>query len=147
LKPLKLQEVFDHLHESISASIARTSVRLTIRPTRLTLLLDSDRLQRVLQNLVTNAREALAQRDRGRITISARTIGKQCQILVADTGPGIPRDIRSTLFEPFVTHGKVGGTGLGLAIAKSVVEAHHGTIDFHSTRRGTTFIIQLPLMP
>jgi signal transduction histidine kinase len=127
--------------------LARTAVRLTVRSTKVTLLLDGERLQRVLQNLVTNAREAMAKRGRGRITVSARTVGKQCQILIADNGPGIPGEIRSTLFEPFVTHGKVGGTGLGLAIAKSVVEAHHGSIDFRTSRNGTTFIIQLPLMP
>jgi len=49
------------------------------------------------------------------------------------------------LFEPFVSHGKTGGTGLGLAIAKAVIEAHHGAIDFTSTRAGTTFNIHLPL--
>ncbi len=147
LKPQSLQEVFTQLQENTASSLTRSNVNLSVRRTTLTLLLDSERLQRVLQNLVTNAREALAKRPRGRITVSARTKNKQCQILVADNGPGIPREIRSTLFEPFVTHGKVGGTGLGLAIAKSVVEAHHGSIDFRTSRQGTTFVIQLPLMP
>jgi len=63
---------------------------------------------------------------------------------VADNGPGIPKDIRSNVFEPFVSRGKPNGTGLGLAIARSVIEAHGGSIDFHTSGKGTEFLIRLP---
>ncbi|HKZ22128.1 MAG TPA: ATP-binding protein [candidate division Zixibacteria bacterium] len=62
-----------------------------------------------------------------------------------DNGPGIPNEIKESLFEPFVTHGKVSGTGLGLSISKKIVEEHKGRIEFESyTGRGTTFAIFLP---
>ena len=107
--------------------------------------LDPDRFLRVLQNLVSNAREVLTPYRNGVVSLSARRERDSAVILLSDNGPGIPKEIRSTLFEPFVSHGKPNGTGLGLAIAKAVVEAHHGVIDFETSRKGTTFVIHLPL--
>jgi signal transduction histidine kinase len=149
LKPraVSLQEIFTQLRENNAASAARAGVRLVIEPSTLTLLLDPERFQRVLQNLLTNAQEVLAGRKDACITVAARGLRNQCILTIADNGPGIPREIRTTLFEPFVSHGKTGGTGLGLAIARSVIEAHRGAIDFRSSRRGTTFVIHLPLAP
>ncbi|AOS45382.1 Sensor protein ZraS [Lacunisphaera limnophila] len=145
IRSVPLQELLLHLQEDNLESCARAGVRLVVKPTKLTLPLDPDRFQRVLQNLVTNAREALARRQGARVVLSARREGRQCLISVADNGPGIPREIREAVFEPFVSRGKPNGTGLGLAIARSVVRAHHGEIDFKSARTGTTFTIQLPL--
>ena len=145
LRIAPLGEVFAQLQENNIVAFEQVGVKLRVRPTALKLPLDPDRLLRVLQNLVTNAREALGKQPGGRITVAARRVKSHCVITVADNGPGVPRAIQTTLFEPFVSQGKTGGTGLGLAIAKSVVEAHHGAIDFHSTRAGTTFTLQLPL--
>lgn len=141
-----LAGVFSELQEDNIVSLGRAGVKLRIKSTRLKLPLDPDRLLRVLQNLVTNAREALGQKPGGLITVAARPEKNQCIITVSDNGPGVPAEVRSTLFEPFVSHGKTGGTGLGLAIAKAVIAAHRGAIDFKSTRAGTTFTIQLPLV-
>jgi len=132
-------------HQLFHGPLGRAGVKLSIKPTTLELPLDQERALRVLQNLVTNASEAIAKRPGGRITVAARRVKSQCVITVADNGPGVPREIRSTLFEPFVSQGKVNGTGLGLAIAKAVVEAHHGVIDFKSSRAGTTFSVHLPM--
>jgi signal transduction histidine kinase len=145
LKPSRLADVLVQLQENNVVPLGRAGVKLAVKPTMLELPLDPDRLLRVLQNLVTNACEAIGKRPRGRITVSARRTNGHCEITVSDNGPGVPREIRSTLFEPFVSQGKVNGTGLGLAIAKAVVEAHHGAIDFTSSRNGTTFTIQLPM--
>jgi signal transduction histidine kinase len=147
LRATSLREVFAQLRENNAATFARTQVRLVIRESSLSLLLDPDRFQRVLQNLVTNAREALAHQEQARITVAVRVKDNRCLLTVRDNGPGIPREIRETLFEPFVSHGKSGGTGLGLAIARSVVEAHQGLISYRTSRTGTVFTIQLPLMP
>ena len=140
-----LAGVFSELQEDNIVPLGRAGVKLRIQPTRLQLPLDPDRLLRVLQNLVTNAREAIGQKPGGVITVAARRVKHHCSIIISDNGPGVPAEVRSTLFEPFVSHGKTGGTGLGLAIAKAVIEAHHGAIDFKSTRAGTIFTIQLPL--
>jgi signal transduction histidine kinase len=141
-----LQDIFDQLRRLNAPGLVQAGVALVIKPSPLVLRLDPHRFPRVLQNLVSNAAEVLADRPHGRIAIAARRLGRRCVLTIADNGPGIPPEIRSTLFEPFVTHGKIGGTGLGLAIARTVVEAHQGTIDFRSSKAGTTFIIELPLM-
>jgi signal transduction histidine kinase len=147
-KSTPLRDVFTRLQENNAAAFARSNVRLVVRPTSLVVPLDPERFLRVLQNLVTNAFEAISTpRRRGHVVVSARRQQNNCVITVADDGPGVPKEIRSTLFEPFVSFGKSGGTGLGLAIARSVVEAHRGTIDYRTSRRGTTFTLQLALEP
>lgn len=147
LASVPLREAFRQLQENNAADLARSGVKLQIKTSPLILPLDADRFQRVLQNLLTNAHEAVHRQPGGRITVTARRVQRHCIITLSDNGPGIPKPIRATLFEPFVTHGKTGGTGLGLAIARSVIEAHHGSIDFRSSRAGTTFSLQLPLAP
>ena len=145
IKLAPLQDSLELLQENNLEVLARAGISLRVKPVRLTLPLDADRFQRVIQNLVSNSHEALARLKGGRIVVSARREGRQCILTVADNGPGIPKEIRRTVFEPFVSQGKVNGTGLGLAIAKAVIEAHGGSIDFTTSRKGTTFTVQLPL--
>src|SRR6202167_2383089 len=88
---------------------------------------DSNRLDRVVANLVLNACEAVSP-DSGLIVIT--TTGNQAclQIGVWDNGPGIPPEIQDSVFQPFVSYGKSEGSGLGLAIVKKIVEDHGGEI-------------------
>ena len=65
------------------------------------------------------------------------------EVIVADSGPGIPDDIKARIFEPFVTT-NTSGTGLGLAITKRIVSAHKGTINLESYPGGTMFHVLLP---
>jgi signal transduction histidine kinase len=106
--------------------------------------LDASRLKRVFDNILNNAREACASGSR--VSIGWHSHDDGLVIEVSDSGPGIPEDIVSTLFDPFVTSGKANGTGLGLAIAKKIVEDHGGRISVASSPGiGTTFAISLPL--
>jgi signal transduction histidine kinase len=95
--------------------------------------LDEDKIRRALGNLAANARDVMG--GTGRIHLSARLLpaaaGTPERLLleVADEGPGVPPEIRATLFEPFVTARKKGGTGLGLAVARRFVEDHGGTVE------------------
>jgi two-component system, NtrC family, sensor kinase len=108
----------------------------------------------VILNLVVNAAHAIADVVgensglKGRITISTAMVGGNAEIRIADTGGGIPDQIRDRIFDPFFTTKPVGkGTGQGLAITRSViVDKHGGTIAF-DTRigEGTTFILTLPV--
>jgi signal transduction histidine kinase len=96
---------------------------------------------RVLMNLCRNS--ATAMNNRGFIAIVCAERAGTVEFTVSDNGPGIPEDIRESVFEPFVTGGK--GTGLGLAIAKRVVEEHEGTIRIDSRNgEGTTVTIAIP---
>jgi signal transduction histidine kinase len=104
-------------------------------------------------NIVVNAAHAIADvaRDRGEkgtITVSTRAAGAWAEIRIADTGTGIPPEIRQKIFDPFFTTKGVGrGTGQGLAIAHSVVvDKHGGVIEVESEMgRGTTFLLRLPI--
>ena len=105
---------------------------------------DSNRLERVVANLVLNACEAVSP-DSGRIVIT--TAGNQAclQIGVWDNGPGIPPAIQDSVFQPSVSHGKAEGSGLGLAIAKKIVEGHGGEIYLDGeSETGTLFTITIP---
>ena len=110
-----------------------------------TLEVDRHRILRVFGNLVRNAQQAMGCKEGNRLTISAKPAEDKVRFEFADTGCGIPSELLSEIFEPFVTHGKADGTGLGLAISKAVVEAHHGTISVMSNEKGTTFQIDLPI--
>jgi signal transduction histidine kinase len=104
---------------------------------------DLNLIHQVLNNLVKNSLEAIAEQ--GRIEITANVAGDYLQIRIADTGPGIGPDIIEKIFDPFFTTKGKHGTGLGLSICKTIIEAHRGTLDCQSEPgKGTVFVIQLP---
>jgi PAS domain S-box-containing protein len=112
-----------------------------------------DEFNQVILNIIINAAHAIAgvvgqePAEKGRITVKTRKNGEAVEILISDTGGGIPEEIRSRIFDPFFTTKEVGkGTGQGLAISHAViVDKHGGAIDFETEMgRGTTFIIRLP---
>jgi len=103
-------------------------------------------LGQVVLNLLLNASQAIKRKE-GIITIKTSMYDKDYALVeVADTGCGIPEEIRDRIFEPFFTTKKIGeGTGLGLSIVHQIVEKHGGTISFESkVGEGTTFFIKLP---
>jgi signal transduction histidine kinase len=104
---------------------------------------DSVQIQQVLINMITNAVQAMP--DGGELTIIAREKDGFLELEVADTGSGIPEEIRDKIFDPlFTTRAK--GIGLGLAVCKSIIERHQGNIEVESQLgKGTTFRIKLPL--
>jgi two-component system nitrogen regulation sensor histidine kinase NtrY len=106
--------------------------------------LDRQMFRRALYNLVKNALEACAPRRDGRVHVSARAARKGYVILVDDDGPGVAKDARQTVFEPYTTT-KEDGTGLGLAIVKKIVIDHGGTIEMtESDWGGARVRIELP---
>jgi two-component system nitrogen regulation sensor histidine kinase GlnL len=116
------------------------------------LFADRDQLIQALLNIVRNAVQALPEG--GTVTLRTRvhrkfTIGPQRYDLVADIqviddGPGIPAEVRETLFYPMVT-ARPEGTGLGLTIAQSLVQQHGGLIECESRPGRTVFSILIPV--
>ena len=104
--------------------------------------LDRKMTRRALHNLVSNATAEVGQG--GTVRLESRSTEDRLELVVADDGPGIPPEIRDTLFEPFVTHGKKDGTGLGLAIVKTFTERQDGTVRFETSGQGTRFILEFP---
>jgi signal transduction histidine kinase len=84
--------------------------------------------------------------DGGRITVDAQEQNGSITLRVADTGPGIPPEVRDRLFEPFASAGKKNGTGLGLALARQTVLDHGGDMWAESLPgRGAQFFLRLPV--
>jgi len=115
-------------------------------------------LNQVFLNLLVNAAHAIADvvgdgksrqvTGKGTITVTTRREGDEVIVKIADSGTGIPPEIRDRVFDQFFTTKAVGkGTGQGLSIAHSVVvEKHGGSLTFETeVGKGTTFIIRLPL--
>lgn len=106
---------------------------------------DPLKLRRALENLIRNGFEALE--DKGEVSFSASSDGKELCLRISDTGCGIPESYLDTLYQPFVTH-KPDGTGLGLSITRRIIEAHGGAIKLDTApHQGTVFTILLPLSP
>jgi signal transduction histidine kinase len=104
---------------------------------------DRERARRIFENLLENSVQAMPQG--GTITIKAEVAADKLRINIADTGSGIPAELRKRLFEPFVSQGKKSGTGLGLAIARSIAEAHGGSLTLVSAEgQPAEFCLELP---
>ncbi|RJP35438.1 MAG: hypothetical protein C4547_09550 [Phycisphaerales bacterium] len=122
-------------------------------PDDLSVWADPHSLKQILFNLLLNAREAMASKHGGRLTVRARRQGDdRAMIDVSDTGGGIAPDRIPHIFEPFATskvtkaNGKVRFGGVGLSLSKQLVEECGGTIQVSSrVGEGTTFSIALPL--
>jgi PAS domain S-box-containing protein len=106
---------------------------------------DANLLQIVFHNLLMNSAQAM--NGRGDIRISLRDDDGMCHIEFADSGPGIPADVRAQIFTPFFTT-KARGSGLGLATSRRLIEAHEGTITVECPDAGgTTVTVRLPRAP
>ena len=104
-------------------------------------------MEQVFINLLTNARDALADVTQKMITITCTVKTDVVNIHFCDTGPGIPAGLEQRIFDPFFTTKEVGaGTGLGLSITYGIIKEHQGSIAVESRPgEGALFIIQLPL--
>ncbi|UVO33606.1 HAMP domain-containing histidine kinase [Bradyrhizobium arachidis] len=109
---------------------------------------DPVQLQQVILNLIINAMDAISDADMKKREVSVTTYraGNQAEIRIADTGPGIAAGDLANVFNPFFTT-KPEGMGMGLAIAKTIVEAHHGTMAAENLPAGgALFTVRLPIM-
>jgi len=151
--PLDLGEVVRHGVEAARPAAQEAGLDLKcICEVSARVLGDADRLDQVLANLLSNAIKFTPLC--GRITVQLKTTPEEAVLTVTDTGPGIQPEERARLFERLfrgddVTRLQISGAGLGLAIARSIVEAHEGTIEAradHDGGGGATFELTLPLL-
>jgi signal transduction histidine kinase len=150
-RKIYLAKFFEELTSELRADLGTSKVQLELDlADRSTARFDQNKITRAVHNLVRNAVEAMGAKG-GKVTlrVSRGTPAEGSKkgdliIEVSDTGPGIPKQIESRLFESFVTAGKKGGTGLGLAIVKKIVNEHGGTVGVQTAPSGTTFTIVLP---
>ncbi len=130
--PFSLNQLVAEVAELYRAQDGGPSIELELDPSLESIEADRGRMRQILNNLITNAREALDGVAAARIHIATRRepIGKvECATLtVADNGPGFKPELLGRVFDPYVTS-KPRGTGLGLAIVKKIIEEHGGRIE------------------
>ncbi|MBI5697217.1 MAG: sensor histidine kinase [Thaumarchaeota archaeon] len=139
--PMKIEQhnMSDILGSIIEKISVPESIKLKILHSNMFLHCDRIKIEAVLTNLIVNAIQAV--QGQGKIVIRATDIHNSIQIEIEDSGPGIPEDVLSSIFEPLFTT-KQSGTGLGLSICKNIVEQHGGTITVKN--KPTTFTVILP---
>lgn len=158
--PLQLRDFY--LDEMIAECVH--SARTLALPKKITLAFDGapespvhadeSLIRRMLLNLLDNAIKYTPEG--GRVTVACHRNGEEYVVRITDTGPGIPAEMRSRIFERFFRADKArsraendgGGAGLGLAISRWIAEAHHGRLELtQSDSHGSTFTAYLPANP
>ena len=149
IRPFDLAEMIPSILDRWAPRMNRLNVSYNFSaPTeRLLVKVDPRAIEHVFVNLISNAIQAMEDTG-GSLNVkikqaSAAIIPPQCEIIIADSGPGIPEDLVEHIFEPFLTT-KSSGTGLGLAITKRIVTAHEGNIYVESVPGGSVFHVLLP---
>ena len=132
-----------------SERLSADSVEITFNnevPASMNIRGDGEQLFRVINNLVRNARQAIAAtRQPGTITVKGWEDDQAWHVSVADTGPGLPAKAQEYLFQPFQGGVRKGGTGLGMVISSDLVRGHGGLLELERTdETGTVFAIRLP---
>ena len=107
--------------------------------------IDPDGIHRSLLNIVSNAFDAVEDRDKPYVGIATTQEAESVRILVVDNGVGIPADKLNDIFKPFVSTKGSRGTGLGLAVSRKIVREHGGDILVQSQPGKTSFFLRLPL--
>jgi two-component system, NtrC family, nitrogen regulation sensor histidine kinase NtrY len=124
-------------------------VRTELAPDLPNVMADPEAIKRAVANLVDNAAEAMQDAIVKEITISTSLVASRdaVELVVADTGQGISRDVKERLFLPYFST-KQRGTGLGLAIVSRIVEDHRGSIRVEENKpMGSRFVVELPVAP
>lgn len=150
MAPVEIVEPIQDVLETLYAQMEEQHIRLRQVGTAAgrTVLGNVSQLQQLFLNLCLNAIQAMESG--GELTVRVVDMSDSgsatLMVEVADTGPGIPENLLSTVFDPFVTT-KPQGTGLGLAICRGIADAHHARLAVrnNSGRPGCTFTVEFPL--
>ncbi len=147
-RPVDLYQLLRETLALLRGEIERARVRVLMTGDRSTPLIlgDPAQLKQLLLNVLMNALEAIDHGGEVAIGMSHSLPSHQVVVEISDTGPGVPTELLSKMFETFVTT-KPEGSGLGLAICRAIADAHHAVIraENNSGKPGMTIILEFPL--
>jgi len=142
-KPMIVNELVDSVYQ-LNVKNQDVDFEMQLPKTSLTTVADKNQLRRVMNNVVSNAIQAIPEDRRGKIKISLYEKDNKAVIKVSDNGKGISEDMQAKVFQPHFTT-RSSGMGLGLAMCKDIVELANGTLSFETEiGKGTDFFIKLP---
>jgi C4-dicarboxylate-specific signal transduction histidine kinase len=150
-EPVRVHDIISRalslLHEQLR--LRDIHVNLNLRADGSTVIGNAIQLEQVFINLLTNARDALADASLKLVSVVTTVEKDTVMISFQDSGPGIPSGLEQRVFDPFFTTKEVGaGTGLGLSITYGIVKEHGGSISVvNAPGGGAIFTVQLPLAP
>ena len=149
LEPTSVNAMIDTALDVASFSLRGATVERRLDVDLPDMLADEDQITQVLINLLVNAGQAVADLGKdARVMVTTRydPLRRQVEACVADNGPGVPKDLRARIFEPYFTTKGVGeGTGVGLALGHRIVGSHGGRLEVgDSEAGGAAFILSLP---
>ena len=144
---LPLQQMIEETMVLCQERLKHANVKLELRPIADDLKIEcrSVQITQVLINLIGNACDAIQAVPEKWIEIQAQARGKEIELTVTDSGPGIPADLRNRIFQPFFTTKEIGkGTGLGLSVSQGIMTAHRGSIRVDGDSPRTRFVLRFP---
>lgn len=155
-RPTRSRRALTDIHEALRSALrlmarplssAGIVVHVDFTPATVTVRADPHQLQQVFINILLNAQQAMPNGGTIRVFTRPPTNGaRDVEVVIEDSGPGIPEQHLKRIFEPFFTTKDVGkGTGLGLAICATIVRQHGGTLRAENAPKGARFVIALPL--
>jgi PAS domain S-box-containing protein len=142
-----IKELIESVMDLSRANLKNKGIDLRLRGVDLGLQVEcrSGQIVQVLINLINNAVDAVIEVSDRWIGIEFKDSDDHIEILVSDSGRGIPENLRDKVMLPFFTTKEVGkGTGLGLSISKGIIESHKGTFVLDTTSARTCFVLRLP---
>jgi nitrogen fixation/metabolism regulation signal transduction histidine kinase len=146
-QPVSLNEIVESAIKLYDERLEGIRIETSLAASAPVALADAEQIKRVLVNLIDNGIEALHESRSARvITVETRedTARDIVEVVVTDNGPGIPRNDRGRIFEPYYSTRRH-GTGLGLAIVSRIAAEHQGRIRVtENLPHGARFILELP---
>ncbi len=151
IKPVQVNEMIEKTMAIVGAQVRKSvgKIKMDLDPNLPKIQGHFQKLEQVVANLVTNAVHAIPDKDKGRLSVSTRHVGRLGSVLieVEDNGFGMEQGVIERIFEPFFTTRRdVGGTGLGLSVSYGLIQEHNGIIGVLSRPGlGTRFTLYLPV--
>lgn len=148
IEPSNVNDIIEYALKSLDMELKSANIRIQteLMDNPPTISVDKNKLTAAIGNLVMNAIESMQKEPRVLSILSKiKNNNEYLEIVVSDTGTGIPADKIKYIFDPFFTS-KIYGPGLGLTFTQKIIQQHGGTISVESELdRGTTFTIRFPL--